>query len=503
MQLSLWILKNWLADFDPELRISPTMESPDFINEIGIEKARLYNGFYPLDDTTVYTGTSHQFFGDEGRQVVCRFRGGDLLLASTDITLVFNQILNAFYYYESWENRMNLLMAEQCSLTELLDASDEILMNPLLIFDSSDAIIAASTSYLHVEVDEHWYELLSLGGTFPDKSVDFHKQSSALFDHRNHRPYYIPTGFFPNGSWSQNIFRQEEWCGICVVVEYRQPLDTGMLHLFYLFSQMIQRYTNTRSEHNAFKLQSAFFLEALEGQDPQTSGLRRRLLANGWNSQDSMILLRVVPLSPKYHTHTYLCRIFSGYSPYLFPAAMNHEILLLCNISKLLKQDLFSFLGPWLKNSYYRCGVSQPFSDLNQLSTAHKQSGIALQYGEQTAGSIHEVRDHMIFWLTEALKDRINPLTTHPALLQLREHDQKNHTDYYRTLFIYLKNERNSQMTAAQLNIHRNTLFHRLERIKELFCLDLNLPEERFYLMLSFYCNPPGDDSASQFEITL
>ncbi len=438
MQLSLWILKNWLEEFEPVLHTachgSLSEHASNIESHICIEKVRLYDGKSPMDPYTVYTGASHSFFCDNKQRVICFFRNDYLALDTEDVTLVLNQLLSAFSFYEAWERHMHLLMVRQCSLTELLDASDEVLKNPLLIHDSSDAIIAVSTSYLNIEVDESWYELLSYGATLPEKSVAFHKTDNAVFDHTNRRPFYIPAGFFPKGTWSQNIFRQEE----------------------------------------------------------QISHLQRKLQASQWEPLDLMMLLKAVPLSLEYPAHTYLCRIFSRYSPYIFPAHMEHELLLLCNLSKLPQQKLFSFLGPWLKNSFYHCGASRPFWDLKQLSIACRQADLALQYGEREAGSIHEIHHHMIHFLRDVFQEHTDPSVLHPALQAIGDYDQKHHTDYYNTLFRYLQNERNSVLTAKCLHIHRNTLFHRLERIRDLFHLELENPEERFYLLLSFYCKIPG-----------
>lgn len=493
MQLSLWILKNWLDEFDPELQTSwsgsLSKHASAVTTHICIEKARLYDGNGLLDASTVYTGTSDSFFSDGNQQVVCCFCNDYLALNTTDVTQVFNKVLNAFHFYGAWEKRMYLLMARQCSLTELLDTSDEILQNPLLIHDSSDAIIAVSTSYLNIEVEEYLYAQPSNGTALPEQNAAFRK--SDFFNHENRCPFYIPAGFFPKGTWSQNIFRQDEWCGSCVIIESNHSLDIGMLHLFYLFSQMIQHYTDTQSEHNAFKVQSAFFLEAIDGQEPQISNLRKNLQASQWEPLDQMILLRAVPLSLDYPAHTYLCRVFSRYSSYIFSALMDHEILILCNVSKLPQQELFSFLRPWLKNSFYCCGASQPFCHLKQLSIAHRQAGLALHYGEREAGRIHEIHHHMLRWLRDLIREHSDPSAYHPALHTIMDYDKKHHTDYYGTLFSYLQNERNSILTAGCLNIHRNTLSHRLERIRELFQLDLEQPWERFYLLLSFYCNMP------------
>lgn len=74
-----------------------------------------------------------------------------------------------------------------------------------------------------------------------------------------------------------------------------------------------------------------------------------------------------------------------------------------------------------------------------------------------------------------------------PALTAIKEHDRQYKTEYYRTLFCFLRNERRHRPTAEELFIHRNTLFQRLERLQALWPLDLDDNEERFYLLFSFY----------------
>ncbi len=69
----------------------------------------------------------------------------------------------------------------------------------------------------------------------------------------------------------------------------------------------------------------------------------------------------------------------------------------------------------------------------------------------------------------------------HPVLDRLRLYDEENGTDYYRTLKTYCANNYRNAKTASDLHVHRNTLLYRLERLSDLFSLDLSqdrlLPE--------------------------
>ena len=74
-----------------------------------------------------------------------------------------------------------------------------------------------------------------------------------------------------------------------------------------------------------------------------------------------------------------------------------------------------------------------------------------------------------------------------PKLLKIREYDKINKSEFYDTLDLYLKNDKNAAKTAKDLFIHRSTLFYRLDKIRELFDIELEDWEEELYIRLSFF----------------
>lgn len=65
---------------------------------------------------------------------------------------------------------------------------------------------------------------------------------------------------------------------------------------------------------------------------------------------------------------------------------------------------------------------------------------------------------------------------------------QQQHTEYYRTLRVYLEENLNATQTARELYIHRSTLLYRLERIREILDSDLTDPDELLYLNFPSVC---------------
>ena len=90
-------------------------------------------------------------------------------------------------------------------------------------------------------------------------------------------------------------------------------------------------------------------------------------------------------------------------------------------------------------------------------------------------------------YILEQSTTQISPeLLCHQSLSILKKYDKENHTELFHTLDVYLSLERNALQTANTLFLHRSTLFYRLERIQKLTKLNLDDPQVRLVLLLTF-----------------
>ena len=71
-------------------------------------------------------------------------------------------------------------------------------------------------------------------------------------------------------------------------------------------------------------------------------------------------------------------------------------------------------------------------------------------------------------------------------LLALQRHDAVQHTEYMKTLRVYLDQNLNAMQTAKELFIHRSTFLYRMEKIGEIVDLDLNDYDTLLYVMMTF-----------------
>lgn len=84
--------------------------------------------------------------------------------------------------------------------------------------------------------------------------------------------------------------------------------------------------------------------------------------------------------------------------------------------------------------------------------------------------------------------DRNQMLEIYEEFLEpLDRADMNGHSELTQTLYHYIQSGQNIAQTAKELYIHRNTMFYRLDQMKELLHIDLKDVDNMFRIQLAFY----------------
>ncbi len=133
-------------------------------------------------------------------------------------------------------------------------------------------------------------------------------------------------------------------------------------------------------------------------------------------------------------------------------------------------------------------GLSAVFDDVSRTHAYYRQALLSAKMALRTGGTHRAVfNDYMPRPMIAALLEHEDAETfLHPALPAMYRYDQAHNTAYFQTLYEYLMNMLDKSAAAAMLELHKNTLQYRLNRISELFGLDLNHAQTLMNLLLSF-----------------
>lgn len=131
----------------------------------------------------------------------------------------------------------------------------------------------------------------------------------------------------------------------------------------------------------------------------------------------------------------------------------------------------FHRVADFLSPSNTSSGISQPFSDLTELSGRFQQAYMTSLLTEKRCEFFDFIFPAPMF---EAIRANTNvDMFIHPCLRELLKYDEENQTEYFRTLQVYSLTMHNKESTARILCIHRNTLLYRLGKIEEMFHIPL------------------------------
>ena len=135
-------------------------------------------------------------------------------------------------------------------------------------------------------------------------------------------------------------------------------------------------------------------------------------------------------------------------------------------------------------------GISRPATGLSNLRVSYREAkdaaGIAYELGDRDATTFYG--DLKLYQLLLALKERnlenLNQFYR-DALGPLAEHDSRKQSDLIRTLSGFFEANGNLAKASQALDVHRNTLVYRLERISELTKLNMDDSDNRLILHLA------------------
>ena len=135
-------------------------------------------------------------------------------------------------------------------------------------------------------------------------------------------------------------------------------------------------------------------------------------------------------------------------------------------------------------------GISRPCKGLAEMREGWREARDALSIAGELGDSdqVTYYEDLKLYQLLLALKERnLQDLEEfHAATLSaLLKHDERKRGEYLRTLNGFFQANGNLAWAARELDVHRNTLVYRLERISKLTSMDLDDAENRLTLHLA------------------
>ena len=497
MLLNLQMIADCLEELSWEYALEPGEDVPRF------RCCQVFWGQEELREDAVYLVPEELeggFPADGFAYIAC----GDLRGAAPHIRglhrpvyQAMNLILSIFQKYHDFENRLNQIVTNGGTLVDLCRAGSAFFQNPVYIHDNLFSVIALSSQVegmLKFEYNEKSGKLYIPLWLINEFKYDENYQKTlehddaGIWDNEQY-PYTMRSLYV-------NLRGDRTYYGRLLINELGTHLQPGQFRAAEYLGQYAVRLIErdeADANHRYWGLEDSF-IGLMKGESVDDRDLQTTLNILGWSplgkylcmklcNQDESLPVRsdkalTSALSLKmngsfsFRCDGRLCIVLDQTQPGTDPASVRQ------------------ILAPMVRDSCMYVGISGTVEGIRALKLGFKQADIALDHilREDNSQWILPFEECALAYIrASALRELPTELLIDNALPILRRHDAQSGTEYYKTLRQYLLLERNIPQTAEALIIHRTTLTYRLQKIRQLVKLDLEDPDKRLYLLLSFY----------------
>lgn len=490
MRLSMPMVVQWLKAYKPVATIRSSQATI-----VGIR--HLNNDRDPEPDY-IYVGKICDLFpGSISSEVVLVHRQDVVSLKTAALEEVYDCLSDALVFYQNWEDELMGLVRRKKPCQLLINASEQLL-GAMFFADTRLHITAASRFVEEGKLLRIWRNFWEKDRWKCEEQQDGVPGSFAgIFERVWTKPVQLVSSGkdeFPFATMVSQTDGQGRLLGQMILLgkkktaPYQQPMLT-------VLAQALE-YSGLYAEaEKNISVEGSMARKILENplRDRETESVFLRTM--GW--EEDLHTLVVVLRKEKDNRKNILdcLRYFRGQriegvfilsDPGLLPG----ETVIVCfmavrgmdpgNIceadARVRLRSLFSVAG--------KCGFTLHISYHQQgVSSAHLQYRQAL-----IAASMGETYFYncALRMLTSFSCDReLCLFSLHPTPGEILAYDKDHKTEYYQMLYTYLRCERNRNETARQLYVHKNTLAYRLQKMEELFRLQLDDPYEREFLLLT------------------
>lgn len=495
MKISHAILRQGLSDLIP-LRensfqgLEFVLNPPRFLDDAGeFVENRIY--FWSGDRESVPSSVPQgSVLFAQGLPADSSFHPGIVQIPdSLSVQTVFNRISGIFERFDSLAEQLSDMIDRRDRVELMLELGARELGNPLFIHNSQYEIIATSAN-----------------NPFSDP-----ERGNQTIGALNRDPYYKKiartNGFFTVpasvSEYSMLCFNsfsgKQDYDYRIVTADTERFFSDADDSLFRLLCGFIRKAMLLPGEQRRLSRGGAdaaeirkLFSDALTREAPDYHRLGRQLKQFDWEP-DCRYCVLVSHLAQGYgsvHSLDLLPQQFERRFPHSSAMSLDQQIVVVLNLTLNERglEDLLHDAVYFLRDNFLKLGISNSSVALSELQTCYTQASLALEHirsGSSFAWRMH-FKDMALSYILDNCSGQLDVRSVcSPKLVELKEYDASHNTDFYTTLRTYIDSHFNALETTRKLYIHRSTFLYRLERIRTVFAIDLDDPDELLHVMIS------------------
>ncbi|MGE4509349.1 MAG: PucR family transcriptional regulator [Eubacteriaceae bacterium] len=381
---------------------------------------------------------------------------------------------------------------DQPGFRPMIRAASKIFDAPIIFTDDKYQLVAL---YPAQKIGDYVYDTLLEAGVLPAETIAAYQKSYLSDPGRRYDPFFEKSGLVKDHPRIfAEIYDENKVYGHIAIFLKNKNCKPWQLEAAAILTDLLRIKINLSRQLPS--LQADTLHDLLNRNTSRQAS--DRLIRHLFQKPQINSLLLVAPLDQTKSQHAvaslainYLMHKFTNAIPVVY-----EDDLVILLTENQYHHDLMATaesISEYLNQYQILCGGVFPVNDLRDLPDFYLQGRLTALYrywqetgNKETTATVtyyHQVAPAPLFlYLRQGEETRC---FIHEALNQMKKYDQKNESDYFGTMIAYCQHLFQKKETSLALHIHRNTLNYRLEKITELFSLDLTDYQTMLNLMLS------------------
>lgn len=499
MKLSLRYMYTKVLSIDETARIADEHIAPLDIEWVGVASTRFASHasflYFVADETEVPARPLDpvDMFGcvvPESLAEQCKGIPRIVVSDECDLDALFAKLVAEIERYRTWHDRISDLLVADAPYQALVNATSEFVPRPMYIADASWRMIAR-VDFEMDEISATWHYQTLHDGLYPHHIVDALNRTGDYFRITN-LPHasLIDSEVYTMRILAKPIRHAGRLVGYYFMIDTWGDLGYCEVEIAEEFGSMIAPLMAARDAQQGYiaGFQDNFIFHILDGLLTSKRDIARQLMSERHWSVDSDFRLATVRFEPnEFENHLLHMRtmgmLLGNFESHAY--SYRDTAIALFHKPEDASEDFFSHMQKCSQALKRVIVVSNRFRDFSQLKTYYDQN----IYVHESIEAAMDLEPRVISCdstFQQLLADRCRGEL--PGCYEadvLRSYDHLHNTTYCRTLYTYLKYERNAVATADALYIHRNTLRNHLNKIAEITGSDFDDADVRFHLLIS------------------
>lgn len=418
-----------------------------------------------------------------------------LLLKSIENENIVELVKNYYNYYQqisSFSHSLMDILFNEGSLQNIVEAAYKYLENPISIFDAGFQLIAANYDVV-LKHQDPFHQLVLAKGCMDQQDIkNLNIEHIHEYVRKSKKPIFIKSKHFGTEKIASMISSTKNIGHIGV-----SAINRSFKDIDYEYMKILCRVVNQYLKKSEFVYNSKGFIyeyflrDLLDGKMRDSKQFSDRL---SYVDREFLPFMYCLVVETARTGAIALCQLqntLDSLIPNASTLLYNEKIVILLTGRRelgLSEEEENNVRNFFCRHSLY-CGISNSFSCIIELEQRYRQAVHAIEFGIRTSNKpgLFSYGCYFMDHISNNFMEKESPcIFCNTQLRFLMDYDKKHNKNFAKTLYMYLLYERNIALAAESMFIHRNTFAYRINKIMDLIHLNLDDPDTRRYILLSY-----------------